>query len=492
LLSAGQPRQARELLKKGRSRHQAHRALNLLLARSYWELGNLVWVRRTLNMLAKALPKDCLVRSWQIRLHLKQAELQQADDLLVQEECPGESAAIKGRWELLRATLARYRQDPEEAAEAIALVRAGAQLFEEDRPLLGSLSSYALPWRVVPLRLRLEVGEGYTSNGLMSTPADVASSGAGEETGSAMLSLDAQVQMEAPISEWFRPVLELGLRSMLLLNGADVSSSNQAASWDYSYLKLNLRPGVALGPLRVFYASQIFLLTGGDKYTENKEGPRWYYETHRGELEWEPLSWLILWGGAGTSLFREQARTRIEVDGGVGVLGPVWRLRLLGAVTVRKHLAELDAYSLWGGTLLGSATLPLDYLSIRTRLIVSFDLYPDSAAFFKNIDDRQDWLIKGGLELWSRSWHGQRAGLCYEISHRLSSVPEYQYMDHRVLVRIRWSWQWDPWAPKTATPPADHVALPQRTGGPDRLEDERIQDMLRQEDAARRGSSCVN
>ena len=50
----------------------------------------------------------------------------------------------------------------------------------------------------------------------------------------------------------------------------------------------------------------------------------------------------------------------------------------------------------------------------------------------------------------------------------------------------------DPGAPGLAPPPAGHVVPPYGLSGTEGLEDERIQDLLRQEDAARRGSSCIN
>ena len=504
LLESGQPRKARDLLKRARELHPGRGELDLLLARAYWVMGNRVWARRVLLQARGRRPGDCQVRSWLIWLHLQQAELEQAEVLLGENGCPPQGA-MKGRWLLLRATLARHGRDRREARKNVERARELGQLFEDDQELLEHLTAYAMPRRPPPISLRLDLGGGYSSNGLMSNPVAVASLGETASTGSPVMSMDLLAMLNPPWGWRVRPVLELGVRSLLLLGQSAVAGHSQVTPFDYSFLSLHLRPGLALGQLKLFYAGQLFMLTGDDKYTE---GPRWFYETHRGELEWEPRPWLTFWAGAGHSSFREQVRARTELDGGVGLGGSVWRLRLLGAVSLRKHWARqhqvhdtgttAHAYSLWGASLLGSATLPTTYLSLRARFVVSLDLHHDSAGYFKDRqgdpvpEHRRDLLIKGASELWSPGWHGLRLGLTYEASHRRSTVDAYEYVDHRGLLRLRWRLSADPWIPGRVVAGPGHVKLPPGTARADHLEDDRIQDLLRQEDAARRGSSCLN
>ncbi|MFH1086081.1 MAG: hypothetical protein V1772_10000, partial [Chloroflexota bacterium] len=165
------------------------------------------------------------------------------------------------------------------------------------------------------------------------------------------------------------------------------------------------------------------------------------------------------------------------------------------------HRAAHPAYNLLGGTLIGSAALqPHRWLQTKARLVLSVDGFTDSEGYFLDTnnqalaDRRLDLMIKGGFELWTAAWSGLRAGLSYEVAHRQSSVDAYTYTDHRVLVRCRWQLHLDPWAPRTAAPPRGHVPLPHGLGaqGGAPADDERIQDLLRQEDAARRGSTCVD
>jgi len=493
LLRQGSHRQVKNRLRPLLAEHPESTELSLLLARAYLGLGNKVWARRVLYQAMQSGQQSCLLRSWLIWIHLDMAELDQAASLLKQgkgsgrvggaDKCPDE--AMQGRWHLLGATLARLRKDPGRAGAQLTLARREPSLLPEDMDLMAWLEAYAEPGRPMPLDLRAEVGVGYTSNGLMSSPADLPSASTSSQTGSGSpaLTLDLLARFQPPWGGSLRPLVEGGLRGLVLFDD-DVR--------DYSYYSFSIRPGVALwDTLELSYHGQLFLLAGGDRY--DLDGPRAFYEAHRAEASWAAAPWLNLWGGVGRSVFREQVRTRVEADGGVGLAGRLWRLRLLGGLSFRTHWADHQAYDLWGGTLLGSATLPVWRLSLRARLVLGFDLHSTSVGYFEQDVDRRDLLIKGGAEAWSPAWRGLRAGLSYDLSNRTSTATVYEYTDHRVLVRLRFHLGLDPWAPRRRDAPPGHVALPygvsSAEGG---LEEERIQDLLRQEDAAQRGSSCVN
>jgi hypothetical protein len=496
LIEAGKAKQVKDQLRPLVGEHPESAELHLLLARAYLDLGNTVWARRVLYQAARgSLDKDCQVRAWLIWIHLGKAELDLARSLLDEGSCPGGDSTTAARWHLLRATLARHRQQPEKAREQVVAARDAADLLPEDQDLLAWLDGYARPGALPPVQLRAEAGVGYTTNGVMSSPVDPSSPGITAETKSPVMTLDLLASFEPPWGRRVRPLLEAGLRSLVLFD---------SSVKDYTYFNMSLRPGLSLGrALRLYYRGQLFLLSGDDKYDE---GPRTFYETHRGELEWEASSRVSLWAGGGRSIFREKPRTRTELDGGVGLTLQPWRLRVLTAVSLRGHLAANAAdccdpvgtcsckpYNLFGATVLGSATMPAGPLSLRARLVLSLDYLPDSKGYFDANNHRRDLLVKGAAEAWSPSWHGLRAGLSYEVSHRASTASLYEYTDHRVLGRLRWRIGWDPWAPGVASPPRGHVPLPYGVSGAGGgLEDERIQDLLRQEDAAQRGSSCID
>lgn len=483
LLERGALQPVKDRLRPAVGEHPESVELTLLLARAYLGLGNRVWARRVLYQALQRHPNSCSIRAWIIWLHLELAELDQAQALLEQPGCLDQAHA--GRWHLLSATLARHRRQLAREREELRAARRQKSLLPEDLELMAWLDAQANPDRRAPLDLKAELGVGYTSNGLASSPADLPSAGAttDQETGSPALMIDLLARFEPPWGRRLRPVVEGGLRGLVLLDDA---------VRDFSYYSFGIQPGVVLwSRLELSYHGQLFLLAGGDRY--DPEGPRMYYESHRGEASWSATSWLSLWGGIGRSIFREAARTRLEADGGLGLAGRVWRLRLMGGLSLRTHAAEHEAYDLWGTTLLGTATMPVGPILLRARLVLGLDIHPTSASYFEIDEDRRDLLVRGGLELWSGSYHGIRGGLSYEVSHRDSTAGTYTYTDHRILARLRFNIQLDPWAPRRRDPPAGHVALPHGAGPGERgLQDERIQDLLRQEDAAQRGSSCIN
>ena len=483
LIERGRAREAKERLRPLAAERPGERETSLLLARAYLALGNAVWARRVLYGALQLEPESCELRAWLIWVHLDKAELDQAQDLLDEPGCPaGRSPSMRGRFHLLRATLARYQGDRLAAAAALARAREIRALLPEDHELFLWLERYVHGDRPKPLDLRAELGAGYTSNGLMSSPVDPAS-GSQSATGSLALTFDLLARFEPTWGETLRPTLEGSLRGLGLLD---------EAVRDYSYYDLGLRPGVILGSLQLAYSAQLFLLTGGDRY--DRDGPRVFYESHRGELEWNAAAWTSLWLGAGRSIFRELARSRTELDGGGGLTGRLWRLRLVGALSLRGQWATNEAYDRYGGTLVGSATLPLSSLSLRARVVLGLDLYPRSAGYFDPRNDRRDLLVKGGAELWTQPWRGLRAGMSYEASSRISTASLYEYTDHRILARLRWQLSLDPWAPRSLPSNKDRVTLPYGVGGGggSGLEDERIRDLLRQEDAAQRGSTCID
>lgn len=478
LLEGGRAEEARDRLKALVATDPGHLEARLLLSQAYGALGNQVWARRVLSEAVAAFPTSCVARSFLIWLHLKHAELDPAEALLAEAGCPGD-AWMRGRWALLEASLARLRGQNERARSALARAEDQRDLLDEDRGLYDDLKARLHPEAVAPLRLRIELGGGYTTNGLMSAPTDLAASGG--DTGSPVLLYDAQLRFEPP---WevlrLRPVLELALRGTYLVDEAVT---------EVSFTSFSLKSGLALGQLRALYGGQLLLLEGGDLY--QPDGPRWFYETHRGELEWEPLAWLTLFVGAGRSIFREVARTRAEVDGGAAFSVPLGPTRLLLGVFLRGHVAQSRAYDLFGGMALASLSVPLGPLHGKVRLVESVDLYPRSAGYFTD-ENRTDLLTRVAAELWSPAWRGLRGGVSYEFSTRFSTASTYEYTDHRALARVSFSLELHPFAPGRAAPPPGHVTLPYGVETGQGLEEERIQDLLRQEDAARRGSSCVN
>jgi len=80
-------------------------------------------------------------------------------------------------------------------------------------------------------------------------------------------------------------------------------------------------------------------------------------------------------------------------------------------------------------------------------------------------------------------------GLTYRYTDRDSSAEAYAYQAHEVIFKLSWQGSLDPFGP-WRTAPEKHVALEYGLSREQMLE-ERVQDLLREEEAAQQSSSCV-
>jgi hypothetical protein len=373
-----------------------------------------------------------------------------------------------------------------ELALALQEASGAAHMFPEDRALWRYLRARKLPGRIEPVSVRLDFLTGYTSNSMAGSPTDPGASG----PGSALARLNLMGRLVWPRGDWLRPALDLDFRS----HGVTA----QAAS-NLSYLEISPRPHVILGSvaprLLLGYRFEVLLL--------NQDEARRFFTAHRGEVEIEARS-LTAFAGVGHRTFHEDERTRMEFDGGVGApLRLFPGLQILVAGSLRYHLAESDQYDLVGATglLVGRIDLGGGFLG-RLGISVLVDDYFDSGGeqgllTFGTEEERIDILVKASAGFWSPITEGIRLGLVYEFSWRDSSADEvladYDYREHRILLGLRGAFEFDPWAPNVTREPG-HVGLDygleEGTGAS--LDEERIQDLLRQDEAYRQGTCGCN
>lgn len=470
------------MLREAVERHPEAKLPRWLLARAYLKDGNDAWALRTLLALAEIDPRDCEPGLWAARIYLKQGAISDADERLKATICPAGTPA-KTRELLLLATVEHRLGEQRRASQHLADARRTARIYTEDRPVLDHLTSVLDPGYIPFLAGRLDLAGGWTSNARAGSPTDPATLGA--DASSPAGQLNAWLQFVAPTGRKLRPSLELEARAL---------GYTAQAGRGISYLTLGGRPGILVGNAApnalLAYRFEALLLAGGDRYGD---GPIWFYNVHRAELEINVLPSLTIFAGTGRRLYRETGRSRIEADGGLG--GGILlrkRLRLLGALTARWNGADKPAYDLWGGSLLLSAELrlPRDW-ALRVNALTGLDWYPHSAGYFDATSpgvNRRDVLLKLSASGFSPTFWGMKAGVTYEYAERFSTTAPYSYRDHRVLARLTWHFAVDPWAPK-AVSPEGHVPLDHGIASSDL--DERLQDLLRQDDAAQRSSSCV-
>jgi hypothetical protein len=476
------PGDAIAILKEATRRYPDHAELLLLLAKAYLADDNDFWALRVLSGWLARHPDDCEAALWLSWVYLRQGSLDDARLANEEAACP-DQGPLAARRHLLKAMIERHADASESARQALNDAYQAPDAYQEDREAIAFLKPELDPWHVQPLSWRLELWGGWTSNAQAGSPQDAAQTSYPQ---SAFGNFSAWLNFTPNFNFWLHPSLE-----------GDVRMLGYAAEngRDYSYLLLSGRPGLLFGGSRwsvlAAYRYESLLLAGGDRYAE---GPLWFYQAHRAEIEASPLPWLTLFSGAGQRQFREMGRTRIEVDGGVGGGYRVLKdLKVMGALSGRWQNANNDAYDLYGGSLLLSLEYVLPYgLSLRGGLSAGVEYYPRSTGYFDPLKpdvERRDVLVKPTAGFWSPAWSGFRAGLVYEFAERFSTAKPYDYTDHRVIVKFVWPFSLDPWLPK-ASAPEDHVPLDWGLHAGDGG-GERIQDLLRQDEAVQRGSSCV-
>lgn len=481
----GRPRDSIELLKPLFTAHPGDTGLATALSGAYLADGNSFWALRTLMIAHEIVPNDCLVRSWIAWVHITQGDFDLAREKLAEPGCPRAPAEVS-RWRLLEGFMAKSEEDAESAKRALDEVDEAGTVFSSDKALWSYLDEFYDPNRPDALEWSVELSGGYTSNARAGSPTDPDIEGAPSALGRA----DIYVRFAPPLPWLVRPAVDGGIK----LHGiTDPGSRN------LSYMELSVRPGVVVGKdsLTVFvgYKPDLLLLA--------QEGKRIFYEGHRAEIEVE-FSRLTLFTGGGRRIFAEGGRTRLELDGGLGTwFTPGQRTRLLFALSGRAQDATGDSYDLLGASALGVGRVALGAgIDLRISAILGYDSYLNSGGergiLAHGIDDeRRDWTAKLTGGLWGPSWSGVRLGLGYEFATRSSNAQtesqDYSYMEHRVLAKLKWQAGFDPRTPsieESVEPmPLDYGVGPAKKGGGD---EERIQDLMRQDEAARRGSSCVD
>ncbi len=482
-LNNGRVHNAIELLKKGIEKYPESGEIAMLLASAYLSDGNDMWAMRILIGYLNLRPDDCEATSQLAWLHIKQGAFDDAEELMKPSVC-WELLPMEARRHLLLFLSAKYAEDKEREYLHFKKAYRAEFAFPEDRRLISNMIS-SDPGYIFPVTGRLDLALGFASNALAGSPTD--SPEAGNKEPGPLGQAGALLRFTAPTGRIFRPSAELDVRGL-----GYVSDTARKLS----YVMLGGRPGVVVGwypNVLLSYRFESLMLAGGDRY---EAGPLWFYNAHRGEFEVTlPIS-LMLFGGAGRREFRESGRSRVELDGGIGGdISFAKNFRLMGVLSGRKHWADKEPYDLAGG----SALINLDYRlpkqwMLRAAVLTGLDYYMRSKGYFDAAlpeTKRFDVLMKLSLGGFSPSLkNGLRFALTYDYSQRFSTTDYYDYHDHRVLLRLQWSFSVNPWLPRSFDV-SRHVPIDYGLATADETK-ERVQDLLRQDEAAQRSSTCVN
>ena len=238
-------------------------------------------------------------------------------------------------------------------------------------------------------------------------------------------------------------------------------------------------------------------------------GKELFQEAHRLELELISPSGLLLFAGAGRRIYKENGRTRWEVDGGFGqslVLNSF--TTVLFGLNGRYYDAIGNGYDQAGGGLIAAIhfKLPREF-SLRAGISESMDFFfhsggqPGEAGYeaYKLQEKRRDLTMRHFDEFWFPPLKKIKLGVRYEFNARDSKADDaqhannYDYNEHRVMLKITWSRPFNPLSPR-ASDAKNHVPLDYgltKTNANEGINSREIADMLRADEAARAASSCV-
>ncbi len=475
---------ARPILKEAVKRWPGIELLSTELASAYLAEKNDFWALKVLREYEEAHPPACGARALAVMIHMRQANLDLAEEKLGRDGCHG-TPQDRAREHLLRASLARLRGDRSAIEQEVMRARGEATLYEEDLARLRKMEEDTFPGRMPWGSWRVDLGLGWTSNGLAGSPVDLVSRPG--KTGSALLSLDSRFRLVWPESGGIRPSAEVFFRTVQL--AAD-------SSRDLSYIAPGLRPGLLIGSghprLLLAYAFDAVRLAAEDRYAAS---PVWFAEAHRMEYELEVTESLYAFGGGGRRTFREQGRTRWEFDQGIAGGIPISRgARVLLGGSSRWNRAENDAYDSVSGTAIAQLQLSLPAnMEGRLNGTFSHEEFLRSRGYFPGAltENRTDNLVRTKAGVWSPSWSGVRLGIDYEYARRFSTADAYSYTDHRTLLHVTWTTDTDRFGTSTigtgGRTPLGHGG----TAASSLSDEVRIRDLMRQDEAVKQGSSCL-
>jgi len=485
LVAGGKPRAALELLKPAFRNNPSDPVLALELARTYLADNNPFWALNVLREHEAANPPACAARAMQAWIQIRQASFEQAQELLERPGCES-TPQSRTRVLLIRAWMANVREDAASAERLLEEAEGSGAINEEDVALRDALRARFQPGRLPLASWKVDLSTGWTSNGLLGSPVDP--SRAQGSHGSPLALADMRLRFVVPASRAIRPVADLSFKALAL-------SSEQVSA--LSYRQPGARAGLLLGETfpRVLAGVQwdAVQLAGGDRYTPG--GPLWFSQGTRGEVEIEASGSMYAFIAAGKRTFREAGRTRFELEQGLGASMPVAPgVRLLGGASGRWYSAENEAWDLFGGTLVvqGIYDLPKRWQA-RAGASIALDDYPRSKGWFDPEESRRDALLRLTSSAWTPPWKGARFGLQYEYARRWSSADLYAFSEHRAIGMV--SWYYDDDRLLTPVKGGEGRAMLDyglQSGASSRFEEEqRVRDMMRQDDTVRRGSSCM-
>lgn len=465
-------------LKAAHACHPQNEEVLRTLGIAYAKQGNTAWALRILVPYSEAHPDDCEAIAWTAWIQSQLALPQESQETLSKAGNCGDKK-LDARLKLVGVFNDLSSEDTKQAQKTLRAIQKSDELFSSDADAALSMSKTLGIAPDPNFSWSAELGVGYASNAVSGSPNDPTL--IAKKLNSGFLDGDLRLTLDPVHNYWLHPVAEGKMNGRLLFS---------KDTRDSSYLDLSLRIGLTANTqntkIGLWYSPESLIMHGGDRYDD---GPLLFYTGHRLELDVELYRWLYLFAGYGRRIFRQQVRTRHELDiGAGGYHSLVQGLGLTWGATYRQWLSEGKMYDLYGTNL----TLALDYrLSsdwiFKLNGAFAYDAYPDSKGYFADQDARKETSLKGTLQVWSPAFAGIRFGAQFKASRRWSSADDYDFVDYRGLVSIKWTGDLYFYTPEKRD--NDPYALPWDIET-DRAS-ERIRDIIRQDEDMQRSSSCL-
>ncbi len=470
------------LLKDAVSRDPSHAELVIALAQAYLRADNSSWAMRALSRYLDEHGPSCAVTLALAHLKIVRAEVREAQQLLDQSGCTAPPEVLARR-QLLSAYVALLEERFDRTRAFLEEVRSSPRIFEEDESLLRYLTEATTPERSPRFKGAVNLEGGWTSQGLAGSPVDQTTR---ESSGTVMTVLGARLEVMLKQTGSIRPLVEGRVQAQELW-------SEQTA--DLSFRTGTGRLGVLLGrelpQLKVLGVLDATQTQGGDRY---QDGPQWYAEGRRAELELEFSKYLFVMAGGGGRDFRDTSRTRTEIDGLVG-----WSLQhpsgtqSLSGVAARFHDARSDVHDLVGVSVMSQLRFGLGrefYGKVGQTVSLDDYFHSSDATPEAAVGSRRDLTWHATASVETPRWSSVQPALKYELTARRSSIQAYDYTDHRWLLTLAYSFDSDHLG-QTLVESRGRAALEyQGLEGSEASSSQQLRELLRNEEQQRRSSTC--
>lgn len=482
LTAEGKGEEARESLVQLIASHPTSELLVLARADSYLSDKNVLWAQKVLAEYMAEHPPACGARAMAARLHIDQANLDLAEELLLGAACT-KREEDRARYFLLRTEIAELRQDRAKVSELTAELRTAHRRYAEDDAPIQQRLRRADPYHQPALAWSGSVEGGWSQTGQGSMPSDLVVSERGRSGGSAAMEL--HLRGLVPLSGSVHITGEGGYRHHELW-----SETPRAFGTREPALAVGVMVGHGYPRTTFSYLYDAVWLSSG---TLEGASNGWYVFRHGG-------SWRLLLDGS-TEAFASLVYRSVKGGKRSGVQSESGLSRrfalsdtvsLTSTTTTRVAAATGREYRhLGAGELLQLSTVLPKGFELLQSLSVSGDVYPSSeGAGSERTGNRRD-LFTRVTETWLFPSFGEwRLGAAYEYYHRESRGLPLDPTDHSVWLQLAYHSDIDRWSVSRVAE-AGRVPLRHPKSSDDQVDQKDVRQVLRDDEMLRKSSSCL-